>query len=251
MSSWSRQRRFLYGGTTIVVVVALVGYFGWKLFYTAPTCSDGRQNGSEQGIDCGGACQKLCASAFLPPAANWTRFDEVAPGLYNVAAYIVNPNGDGEALNVPYHMQIYDDKGILITEYNGTVTIPPNRDTLAFRGAVSFGKRLPAKALFEFTGTPDWHKSADRLSNLSITDKQYSEDQNGASLTASLKNTSVEMLGHMSVYAVLYDASGNAIGFSKTAIDGIAAGAAVTAPFTWPRSRNGQVISFGILPVAE
>jgi len=241
----------MYGGIVVVILLVLIAIPAWKLFYNAPSCFDSVQNGKEQGVDCGGKCVKLCQSEFLAPVVDWTRFEEVANGLYNVAAYIENLNTDAEATDVPYRMQLYDDRGIIITEYYGTLTLPPHRNTLAFQGAVGVKQRVPAKALFEFIATPEWNKQNDTLSKLIITDKRYEEDETGGTLSAELKNTGVEPIGRMSVYAVLYDEDGNALGFSKTVIDGIDAGAAVTAPFTWPRSRDGAVVSIEILPVTE
>ncbi|MBU6427043.1 FxLYD domain-containing protein [Patescibacteria group bacterium] len=251
MVSWAKQRKLLYGGGVIIILLVAIAVPAWKVFYKAPSCFDGIKDGNETGVDCGGSCVKLCPSAFLTPVTDWTRFEEVAPGLYNIATYIENPNIDGEAFGVPYHVQLYDNRGVLIVEYDGTVTLPPHRNVLAFQGAVNTGQRVPSKALFEFTGIPNWHKQADRLVYLSVTDKQYREDETGSALTATLKNNGVLPVGRISVYVVLYDKNNNAIGFSKTIIDSIAAGATVTAPFTWPVDRHGAVVSIEVLPVAE
>jgi hypothetical protein len=251
MASWSQRRKLLYGGITVVVLAAAVFLPAFFFFYKAPTCFDGARNGDETGVDCGGSCQRFCPSAFLAPNVAWTRLEQVAPGLYNVAAYIINPNPKAGASAVPYHVIIYDNAGIEITEYDGTVTLPPQRNTLAFNGAVSTGKRIPAKALFQFTASPDWVVRIDPLTAISVGDKKYSEDSSSASLSVTLKNTGVDPLGHMSVYAVLYDKDGNALGFSKTILDGISGQSSVVAPFTWPTSWNGSVISIEVLPVAE
>jgi len=251
MSSWSRNRKILYGGTTTIIIVIIVVSIGLKLFYKAPTCSDGLKNGDEKGVDCGGSCAKLCQSAFFQPIVSWTRFEETAPHFYNVATYIVNPNIDGIAYNVPYRVQLYDDRGILITEYNRTVTLPPHRNTIAFEGAVDLQERIPAKALFEFTGAPEWKKQSDTLASIFVQDKQYSEEENTSTLLVKIKNSSAENQGQFTAYVVLYDKNNNALGFSKTIVDGIDAGQTITAPFTWPVNRNGAVISIEVLPVAE
>ncbi len=251
MASWSKQRKSLYAGIVGVVAIAVIAVPAFLYLYHPPTCSDGVKNGGEQGVDCGGSCSRLCQSSFLPPDAAWTRFEEVAPGLYNEAAYIVNPNTEGEAKNVPYHIALYDDQGILITDQRGIVTIPPHRNALAFQGAVSVGKRVPAKALFEFTAAPDWHKRIDPLSKLVISDKSYTEDESGSYLSVNLLNKSVQPIENVSAYAVLYDKDGNALGFSKTSIDEIGPDETEVAPFTWPINRQGRVISIEVLPVAE
>lgn len=241
----------VFGGVVIVALLVLVAIPAWKIFYRAPSCFDGAQNGSETGIDCGGSCVKLCQSAFAAPVVDWTRFEEVAPGLYNLAAYIENLNIDAEAVDVPYRVQLYDNRGIIITEYYGRLTLPPHRNTLAFQGAVSVKQRVPAKALFEFVANPDWSKKSDPLSKLVISDKRYEENADGSVLSVKLKNSGVEPIGRISVYTVLYDAGGNALGFSKTIIDGIGAGETAMAPFTWPKGHDGAVVSIEVLPVSE
>jgi hypothetical protein len=241
----------MYSSLIIVFVVVVIGVPAFFIFYKAPTCSDGVQNGDEIGVDCGGSCQRLCQSAFLVPNVSWSRLENLAPGLYNVATYIVNPNTKAVALNVPYHVILYDSKGVQIIEYAGTVTLPPHRNTLAFNAAVNTDKRIPAKVFFEFTQAPNWQSATDQLSAITIGDKNYSEDNSGASLTVTINNSGLNQIGPTSVYAILFDKDGNAIGFSKTRIDGISALGSVSAPFTWPTSFNGKVISIEVLPVAE
>ncbi len=251
MSSWSKRRKTLYATVITIIVVGAVIVPAFLIFYKAPTCSDGIKNGNEQGVDCGGSCQRLCQSSFLAPSLAWTRFEEVAPSLYNLAAYIVNPNTEAEAHSVPYHIALYDDRGVIITDTNDVVTLPPHRNTIAFQGAINAGKRIPTKALFEFTSAPNWYKHKDQLAAIVVGEKKYIEDESGSSLTVNLKNTSVYSLVNISVYAVLYGKDGNALGFSKTVLDEIPPQGSVIAPFTWPIDRHGSVISIEVLPVAE
>jgi len=251
MSSWSKRRKSLYALVVLVLAIVVIGIPVFYFFYKAPTCTDGIRNGNEQGVDCGGSCQKLCQTSFLAPSLAWTRIEQIAPGLYNIAAYIVNPNIDAEALNVPYHVSLYDDRGVLITDAYGTVTLPPHRNTLAFQGAIDVDKPSVVKALFEFTSPPDWYKKKDGLSAIAVGEKKYLEDELGSSLTVVMKNTSVYPLSDIGVYAILYDKDGNALGFSKTLLDEIPAQGSSLAPFTWPVNRKGAVISIEILPVAE
>lgn len=251
MSSWSQRRKFAYVSVITIVFLVAIAIPAFFLIYKAPTCFDGMQNGGETGVDCGGTCQRLCPSAFLAPDVAWTRFEQVTSGLYNVAAYIVNPNISGEAIKAPYHIALYDDRGVLISDVVGKVTLPPHRNTLAFQGAVSTGKRVPTKALFEFTQSPDWHKKADPLSGIVIVDKQYSEGAEGGALSVTLRNSTAHSIGSTNVYVILYDRDGNALGFSKTIIDEIPAFSNVLAPFTWPLDRQGKVISIEVLPVSE
>lgn len=251
MSSWANKRKWIYVSIFIVVIFGLIGVPAFFIFYHAPTCTDGILNGDESGVDCGGSCVRLCQSAFLSPSIAWTRFERLAPKLYNVATYIINPNTEAEAKNVPYRMSVYDARGILIIEIKGTVTLPPHRNTVAFKGAVNVGEIVPAKVSFEFTAAPQWVKTADTLSAIAVIDKKYTEDDVGSSLIVTLKNNSVRTIYKTAVAAVLYDKDNNALGFSKTYIDGIYPEATTQASFTWPINRKGSVISLEVLPVAE
>lgn len=252
MSSWSKRRKFLYLFVIAIILVGVVIIPAFLLFYKAPTCSDGLKNGNEEGIDCGGSCQKLCQSSFLPATVAWTRFEKVTPNLYNVASYIINPNTTGEAVNVPYKIALYDENGQLMLEQYSTVTISPHRNALAFIPSVDVGKQVPAHAIFAgFTVAPNWQKKSDPLASLQVTDKKYVEDANSSSLTVTLVNNSVNPLPRMTVYAILYNQAGNVVGFSKTVVDGIDGKGTTIAPFTWPENRAGSVVSIEVLPVAE
>lgn len=251
MDSWSQKRKTIYAGITIVLALVIIGVPAFLIFYKAPTCFDGKQNGSEKGVDCGGKCTRLCQTEFFPPSVAWSRIENVVPGIYNAAAYIINPNNEGEARDVPFHMELYDKEGMLIIEKKGTVTIPPHRNTLAFSGLINVGKSIPAKIVFAFTGVPDWNKKADPLSAIVVSGQDYKEEGNNSSLLVTLKNDGLQILNNIAVYVVLNDKDGNTIGFSKTFIDSILPKSIATAPFTWNTNRQGQVVSIEVLYVAE
>jgi hypothetical protein len=255
MASWATRRKFTYifiaGIAAIVIIIVPV----FKILYKAPTCSDGIQNQGEQGIDCGGPCRTLCQSAFLAPSVLWADAQRVTGGLYNLAAYIENPNVNGAAVHVPYEFSIFDSQGILITQQSGMIDIPANRNTLAFIGAVDMGQRVPAKGgvTFQFTQAPLWQKSHDTLADLTYPTPEYVEDSTStrpsSSLQVAMTNTGLTPVDDIAVYAILKDINDNEIDFSKTTIDEIPAGGTYVAPFTWPYSHNGVVVSEEILPV--
>ena len=249
MASWANRRKLTYISVTVITLVIVVGVPTFFLLYKPPTCSDGIQNQGEQGIDCGGPCRTLCQSDFLAPSIIWAKYEPVAPGIYNLAAYVENPNINGAAVNVPYSFSVYDNQGLLIVEKEGTMTIPANRNTLAFVGGVNTGQRIPFKVTFQFTAPPLWQKSHDTLSNLVVTNKSYTESANSAALQVTFGNNALTPYDTITTYVVLSDANGNAIGFSKSEIDEIAPGAKTTIPFTWPFSLKGAVVTEDVYPV--
>jgi len=252
MSSWAGRRKFSYAAILFIAIALIVGIPAYKLFYKAPTCSDGIANGNELGVDCGGSCIMLCQSDFLPPRIEWggAKFEKQSDGLYNVASYIVNPNINGGAMNVPYKMTLYDSAGLLITDRVGTLTLYPRRNTLAFQTAINTDKRIPTKVTFEFTSPPVWYKSSDRLGGINILDKNYVDETNTSSLQVLLENKNLQPYQNLLVSVVLYDVDSNAIGFSQTRVDSIAGkNGRQVAPYTWSFARDGKVAKIEVLPI--
>ncbi len=107
MRTWARQRQAIM--ITYIVLLALVGaaVFYFLVVYKAPNCFDGQQNGYEEGTDCGGGCQLVCPFAAAQPNIVWARAFEIAPGVYNFAAEVENPNFK-VGTNIEYSFKGYD-----------------------------------------------------------------------------------------------------------------------------------------------
>ena len=252
MATWSSRRKSLYALVLIVVAVVLIGIPSFKLFYKAPSCFDNTQNGDEQGIDCGGSCTKLCSSAFLPiPSASWVRMTGSAPNTYNLAAYIVNPNPKAGAKAIPYSFAVLDKDGVKIGGATGKFDLPPGRNTLVFQNSIHLQNQQAARTTFDFGADPQWYVGSDPLSGVQVLGKNYSESAAGSSLDITLKNQSPLPVGNIVVYAILKDADSNVLDFSKTIVDQIAPQGTAVAPFTWPASHSGKVISIEALAVPE
>lgn len=251
MLSWAQKRRLTYGTIAAVFVILVVGLPSFLIFYRAPTCFDNKQNGGEFGIDCGGKCERLCQSSFFASSVAWTRFEMVVPGTYNIASYVINPNTDAEAKEVPFNMSLYDREGMLIITKSGNVTIPPHRNILAFSSLVNVGQSIPSRSTFEFSSPPNWEKKKDSLPYLSVISKDYSEEENRSSLLVKIRNSNSKSVQNLIVFSILYDKEGNVVGFSKTKIDEIGPNSIADAPFTWNYSRDDRVVSIEVLYMAE
>lgn len=249
MASWSTRRKSTYAFIFIAFLAVTIGLPGFFLFYKAPSCTDGIRNQSELGIDCGGNCPRLCSNYFLDARVMWARADKTGTGLYNLGAYIVNPNVNGIAENVPYTFRAYDKEGILIVERSGRMLIPPHKNVLAFENAINMDKRVPSRVAFEFTAKPQWEKIDTVEDIIAITDTNYSEDQNGAALDVTLENKSLLLYERIDLYAILYDELGNTVGFSRTNLDTLNPGEKQTLSFTWREPRKGTVTTKEVVPV--
>ncbi|MCX6715410.1 MAG: FeoB-associated Cys-rich membrane protein [Candidatus Taylorbacteria bacterium] len=252
MSTWSSRRKYLYAFIVIVVLALAATGIIFSFFYEAPSCTDNKKNGDEQGIDCGGSCTKLCSNAFLAiPSPSWVRFKEVGPKLYNIAAYIVNPNKKAGANKIPYHLSVLNNEGFELASSEGIFDLPPGRNTMVFIGGLRVANQVPVRAIFEFTKQPEWVPGVDTLANLDITDKNYRESTTESSLDVTLRNRDPLVVRNVAVYAILKDKDGNVLDFSRTIVDEISSQGTGIAPFTWPVSHLGKVISLEVLAVPE
>lgn len=251
MASWSTKRKtgfFLGFAVFFALAVGLPAFFA---FYEAPTCSDGRQNGSERGVDCGGSCARLCPADFALPKVLWSYSARVVPGIYNALAYIENPNPTVEAGSVSYAFKLYDGEGILVAERKGRGFIPAGQRFAIFEGTIETGERVPARTTFEFTGEPAWRPGAPttKLRALSV---ELSDVDSAPKAEARVRNESVDKaFRNIDAFIVLYDEEDNRAAFSKTVVDSLLPGETAALYFTWPEKFDKTIVRKEMMFVAN
>ncbi|MBM2817667.1 MAG: hypothetical protein HW401_257 [Parcubacteria group bacterium] len=248
MSSWSQRRKSSY---LLIFAVFLFGFIilpAYLIFYKSPTCLDGKQNGSEKGIDCGGPCTNLCRSQYLDPNVIWARAIKVKPGLYNTLAYIENPNIGTGADSISYVFKIKDKDGVLIYEKKGKTFIPPNKFFAIFEDGISTGEKVPTKVIFEFTSEAVWKKQENREDGINVLKKAISREDSSPRIDATLGNNTLETIQNIEVVAIAYGEDENALGFSRTFIDKLTKGGSQDIAFTWPEPFTSNAVRIEIIP---
>ncbi len=122
--SWSSRRRSLYFLIFFIAVAAIAGGILYSFFYEAPTCTDGIQNGMEEGVDCGGGCPIICSFSAAEPIVHFSRLFEIIPGVYTVVALVENPNPSVAAYDLPYTFKLRGTDSILVKEEKGVMYLP-------------------------------------------------------------------------------------------------------------------------------
>lgn len=240
MASWSTKRKYGYLLGVIALGVLLVGVPAFYVFYTPPTCFDGKQNGGERGVDCGGSCVKLCLADFAMPRVLWSYSQRIVPGVYNSLAYVQNPNPAAETF-LSYLFKLYDSEGILVTQRAGSAFIPAGQRLAIFEGTLRTGERIPARTTFEFTSEPDWRGGVPftDMKTLSIDLTQG----NSPSAEVRVQNSSPRAsYKNVNAYIVLFNKDDNRLAFSKTVIPQIAPTETQTLYFTWPEAFSENVV---------
>ncbi len=209
----------------------------WFLFFNAPpTCFDGKQNGTEQGVDCGGGCALVCENLSSAPRVVWARaFQNGAPNIYTLAAYVQNTNPSAGAKQVPYIFQLYDAQNKLVAEKTGVVDMPPVQTVPIIVPSVDVGNRTVAHVEFSFASkTPlVWKRvTQEAIPDLRVARQQLAAD--GSRLDVTVENNSIFDAPKVTLVTILYDANDVARAASVSVVPVIAHKSSADAVFTWP-----------------
>lgn len=246
--SWASRRRALYLLGLIVALAILVGIPAFFFFYDPPTCTDGVQNGLEEGVDCGGDCPIICSFSAADPLTHWSRLFEIVPGVYTTIALVENPNATVGAVDIPYTFKLRDSENVLVYEKKGVVSLTPSSIIPIFETGLQTGVRIPTRSEF-ILGTPVWVRQEPVKHDILIREQRLEDETTRPTLTATLRNDTTDDIGEFATVAILYDLEGNALHASRTIVDGLAGLSETRVIFTWPQPIPGSVVKIDIIPV--
>lgn len=234
--SWAGRRQFVYSMGFLLFVAGILFLIFYSVFFQKPTCMDGKQNGGEQGIDCGGNCVLFCPFQVSEPNILWSRVFPVSGSNYNLVAYVENQNINAGVYDIGYEFRVYDTAGKYIGRREGRTFIPPNQRFAVFESRFDAGESVPKNSTFIFTEAYIWIKREPVSSLLSLSvDKIVLDNSSGSPrLTARIKNNSIIETPQFDVITILYNESRNAISASKTHLDGLKSNESSPLIFTWP-----------------
>ncbi|MCA9351415.1 hypothetical protein KC929_01385 [Patescibacteria group bacterium] len=252
MSTWSakRKRRILIiVGLVLLLLVFLVALRVQNS--KQPTCFDGLQNGQETGIDCGGACAKVCVEEVNNMVVWWERPFKVAPGVYNVVAYVENQNLYSGIEELAYEFRLYDENNILVAEpVRGTTFLEANKRSAIFASGINTGDSDAYTVFFHTNAIQDWRRVPQEYSyNLfQISEPTLTNQTTSPKLSAKVRNESFINFEDVPVVAILYNNEGNAIAASRTYIDDLPQGVEVQVFYSWPEPFGDSVSRIEIIP---
>lgn len=252
--TWALKRQIFY----VLILVAFISFSGFLIIYPSfkkdATCVDGRQNGNETGVDCGGSCARACLAEVEDPSVLWARAFRVIPGRYNAVAYIVNHNENAAVQKVNYRFRFGDINNIYIGKREGSTFVPPGGNFAVFEPGIDIGNSIPVYVTFEFTEKPIWFQiSEDRKEQLKIAVSNIllSGETTSPRLSATLKNNSIFNIPNVSTIAIIYDANGNAISTSRTFLNQLLPDKNTDINFTWPEPLPGVPVAKEIIPMFD
>ena len=228
--SWRLKRKLIIIGGIAFLFISIIGLWYWYS-RPEPTCFDGKKNGRELDVDCGGGCARVCPLEVLPVVNLWSRVFEITPNNYTTVSMFNNPNTSLASPQAQYLADYRDDAGKTIATTTGTVFINPGQVVPIFLPNLTFGGALN-KVFVTFTDI-NWQRVGRPAPNISVTRTNF-ETTPIPRITIAVTNNEVFDIQDVRVVAVLSDAENNAFTASATIIDNIKSKATVNAYFTWP-----------------
>lgn len=249
--NWSSKKQISYFLVFLAIFTIGVFILIFPYINKPPTCFDGKQNGDETGVDCGGDCARVCTNEAYGLVVSWSRAFSVSGGTYNLAAFVENQNTEAGIYNINYEFNVYDDDNVFIGRVSGSSFITPNTRNLIFEPSFDAGNRVPARVDFRFTNFPNWlrvDRSQRNAMSLDVQDIVFSNTFSYPRLEASVINNTLMDIRDIEVYAILYDSQDNVINTSKTFIQNLIKNSREKVYFTWPIPFKEQPSRIEILP---
>lgn len=222
-------KQFIYGLFYLVIFGTIFYWFYPGLFNPSSSCFNGVQDPGEQGIDCGGACAKVCATSQLAAIiGGQPMVFHPTPSSVSVMVQVQNPNQTFSARKFYYRFTLIDGSGNPVPggEINGESFVYASE----IKYVAEFNKPFAdaakiVSADFSVTGQPDWVSSSlFNKPNISLQNSSTSVSTNEVDVAGSIINNDTVSVSDVNVLAVIYSKLGQPAGISKTEITGIMPG---------------------------
>ncbi len=252
MFSWAFRRRFLYLFVIFLIIVIPAGTYIYFKLQKPPSCQDGIKNQNEHGPDCGGICQVACMYEVEPtPTIQWSRAYYVSKGIYNLVAYLQNPNTSYISKPVRYIFNVYDKDNVLIQSKEGVVAFPTTKLFPIFTPTINLGERIPSRVSFEFLEPITWLEYYGESPELEVIERSLSHEDEAPVIEAKIRNKTLHTYKNVEVVAIVYDKEGNGFAASRTFIDKLGDRQDVSVKFTWPEPFTASTTRIEIIPKLE
>jgi hypothetical protein len=236
MNSWSSRRKFFIFFLVLIVLGVVLGLPLYFFFHRAPSCSNGKMDGDETGIDCGGSCTTICTTDSLPLIMHGDpRVVPVASSTYALAVSIQNPNVSGRVDHAAYTVKFFDaTSGEPLKTIDGSTYVPPAATFALFLGPYDFGDAVPVRAVLSWS-TLTWVKDINRMPVIEVHDPLLSDTESKPHLVATAVNPGSSAVSNIEFVALIKDSGGTIIAASKTVIHSLPPEGSAPLIFTWPK----------------
>lgn len=249
--SWQTRRKILYALALLIGIAAISVYLLRDTLFPLPTCFDGKQNGYEVGIDCGGnTCGPRCSSEVIPLDVLWSRALRTSKTTYDLVAMVSNKNINNASHSITYTFTVYDIQGQIIQEFKGETIAPVGGDFPIIIQSVSFS-RTPRNVTINIQDGVHFSVAEKPTSpTLSVTNERY-ETGLIPRVYATIKNNKRITIDSLPVMVVLFDENNNGYAVGGTVIPRLEKEEVKEVSFTWDAPLPYSPIRIKIYPIFD
>lgn len=252
MIELARRKKQYVIMTVFAFIACALLYLAYLVIMPSPTCSDGKKNQDEVGVDCGGICKKC-------PEPLKTKSLEVLE-----TAHIVNPDGTHDMMfKVSNPNDVY---GVSSFEYEFYAENASN-ETRVLKSGESFILPKETKFIVELAiPAPDgltdfavrliqpeesrWVSFTEfEAPKFSVLNKKYEIQSTGSGfskVTALIRNDSQFDFGQLWISVILRDAGGKAVALQKTFFKTVRSGEMRDFTLSFPEAFQGDVVGVDV-----
>ncbi len=215
----------------------------------APTCFDGKKNGNEAGVDCGGVCRPCEIKKNIKPLEITDKSIVYGgKGKYDAVVTIKNPNTLYGASTIRYTISLVSADGEVIMKKTGEDFILPTQERFFIETNIE--SNVVPKDLNISIDYIDWKKFVDyKDPDFLVQNVQFGKVESGinyAKAFALIRNNSDFDFREVRVYVVIKDENDKPIAVSATTIGNFQARDERDFTLTWPYRFPGIMSSIEI-----
>lgn len=249
--TWAGKRKAIVITIFSLVGLTLLSGLGFAIFYKVPSCTDGKLNQDEVGIDCGGSCTTFCSSEVKPIKVDFVRALQTEQGRVDVIAYLENPNKDAAAQSVEATVDLFGPNSTPISSKKITIDIAPGVTTPVFiPGILGREEQIVQTFLTIDASSFVWFKAPNTTSVTPTVDTIVTEETGTPRVRAVLHNPTAYTISNTTLVATVFDTSGKAMAASKTLVPTLPPQGTSPLIFTWNAPFPGQVGRVEIIPLS-
>lgn len=247
---WATRRKFLYSISLLVFCSISSLYFLKDYIFKSPTCFDGKRNGYEIGVDCGGTCSLKCVQEVTPLTSLWAQSIMTSSSTYDLVGMVSNKNIDNASRYLDYTFTVFGDAGSVLAVFNGRTSAPIDGDFPITMQNVHISG-APVSTLLELHDQPHYSVPArPSVPTLNITGIRY-EGGNVTRVYAIVKNTKQVVLNTIPVKVILFDINDNAYAIGDTIIPHLDKEGVEDISFVWPYGFKNNPTKIRIYPILD
>ena len=220
-----------------MIIFSLLGTELYYILRTKPTCSNGRQDQGEAGVDCGGPCSIKCEN--IPKIENIQVLEKAflpaSEGKYDAMAKINNPNPQFGVAQFDYSFNLLDDSGNIIGQSEGSSFILPveTKYILAFNLASTTQPESMDIKIRSFRWTKFLEYEEPLIQIYSKEFNLVNAGSNFATLKAKIKNQSSYDFKTITAKAVIRNEWNAPVALNQTSVNDVRVNEEREVVFNW------------------